>query len=182
MEKNVSSANGLQWDKIKSFDLALRKYITKVGETEVSAEYLELVVAKLEPITGMTEIVLDSTNKIITCEPNAKISHLLEKQSSAIAKNTSGEQITDTSLGLGTGYIVTIEGIDYTVIKLGDATGDGVINSADLLRIQKHLLQAISLDNTPNAKAADANKDDKINSADLLKIQKYLLGVSNINL
>ena len=173
LEKNVSSANGLQWDKIKTFDGI-------VGY--VSAEYLELVVAKLEPITGMTEIVLDSTNKIITCEPNAKISHLLEKQSSAIAKNTSGEQITDTSLGLGTGYIVTIEGIDYTVIKLGDATGDGVINSADLLRIQKHLLQAISLDNTPNAKAADANKDDKINSADLLKIQKYLLGVSNINL
>ena len=173
LEKNVSSANGLQWDKIKTFDGI-------VGY--VSAEYLELVVAKLEPITGMTEISIDASSKIIKCEPNTKVSHLLEKQNGAIVKNSAGEQVTDTSSGLGTGYIATIEGIDYTIIKLGDSTGDGIINSADLLRIQKHLLQVISLDGTPNAEASDANKDDKINSADLLKIQKYLLGVSNINL
>lgn len=173
LEKNVSSANGLQWDKIKTFDGI-------VGY--VSAEYLELVVAKLEPITGMTEISIDASSKIIKCEPNTKVSHLLEKQNGAIVKNSAGEQVTDTSSGLGTGYIATIEGIDYTIIKLGDSTGDGIINSADLLRIQKHLLQVISLDGTPNAEASDVNKDDKINSADLLKIQKYLLGVSNINL
>ena len=173
LEKNVSSANGLQWDKIKTFDGI-------VGY--VSAEYLELVVAKLEPITGMTEISIDASSKIIKCEPNTKVSHLLEKQNGAIIKNSAGEQVTDTSSGLGTGYIATIEGIDYTIIKLGDSTGDGIINSADLLRIQKHLLQVISLDGTPNAEASDVNKDDKINSADLLKIQKYLLGVSNINL
>lgn len=64
--------------------------------------------------------------------------------------------------------------------KVGDANGDGEINSGDLLAIQKHLLNVRKITDESKLKAADANKDGEINSGDLLKIQKYLLGVSTL--
>ena len=69
----------------------------------------------------------------------------------------------------------------YDCVLYGDANGDGIINSADLLKIQKHLLNVSQLNDGANIKAADANKDGLINSGDLLRIQKYLLNVSEIN-
>ena len=66
---------------------------------------------------------------------------------------------------------------------MGDAQGDGIINSADLLRIQKYLLGVTELPkDSAYYKASDTNLDETINSADLLKIQKYLLGVGNLNI
>ena len=74
----------------------------------------------------------------------------------------------------GENNIVTSE------LKNGDANGDGEIDSADLLTIKKHLLNAKIITDQYKLKAADANKDGEIDSADLLKIQKYLLGVGNL--
>lgn len=173
LEKNVSSANGVQWDKVKTFDGI-------VGY--VSAEYLELVTEKVQIQSEMNKIIIDTSSKIVKCEPNAQITHLLLQKPTAIVKNNAGETIADTTKGLATGNIVTMDNEEYTIIKLGDANGDGVINSGDLLKIQKHLLKVLSLDNTPNAQAADATNDGIINSGDLLRIQKYLLGVTNIEL
>ena len=80
---------------------------------------------------------------------------------------------------LATGYVVNDK---YTISVLGDVGGDGVVNSADLLSIQKDLLKVKEIDIQCRKKAADVNQDGVINSADLLKIQKQLLGVSNIEI
>ena len=58
---------------------------------------------------------------------------------------------------------------------IGDVTEDGLINSADLLKIVKYLKGSVNLDNI-QIDAADATRDNKINSADLLRIVKYLKG------
>ena len=65
----------------------------------------------------------------------------------------------------------------YKIRILGDVTSDGVINSADLLRIVKYLNKTATL----NEKAADTNKDGKVNSADLLRIVKYLNKTATID-
>ena len=81
---------------------------------------------------------------------------------------------------IGTGYKVNItSGITETLTVLihGDLTGDGLINSADLLRMRQHLL------GTPLSgiyeKAAYMGYNT-INSANLLKIRQYLLGQAEI--
>lgn len=89
---------------------------------------------------------------------------------------------TNSSSYFGTNSKIKLNGKSYSLVMLGDANGDGIINSGDLLKIQKHLLKVISLSNTVYAEAADANRDNSINSGDLLKIQKHLLNAQKIEI
>lgn len=80
-----------------------------------------------------------------------------------------------------TGTILTFaDGASYKTVILGDLSGDGQINSADILKIRQHLLGTSPLTDAYQA-AADINRDNQINSADLLLIRQYLLGQTNIN-
>jgi uncharacterized repeat protein (TIGR02543 family) len=67
----------------------------------------------------------------------------------------------------------------YVNIVRGDVNGDGVVNSADLLKIVRHLKNLATLTSV-NWTSADCNEDQKINSADLLKIIKFLKGTGTI--
>ena len=82
---------------------------------------------------------------------------------------------------LVTGDIISINSDgtnkDYKVVVLGDSSSDGLISIADLLKVQKHILNVSSVNNE-QLKAMDVNKDNKIDIVDLLKIQKYILGIS----
>ncbi len=64
---------------------------------------------------------------------------------------------------------------DFTNAVTGEINGDGLINSADLLKVVKHL-KGSSVLTGAYVTAADCNKDKTINSADLLKIVKFLKG------
>lgn len=81
----------------------------------------------------------------------------------------------------GTGATVTINNNNYTLVILGDVSGDGVINSADLLKVVKHLNETAILEGE-SLRASDCNNDGKTNSADLLKIVKYLNETGNITI
>jgi len=72
--------------------------------------------------------------------------------------------------------------MEYTVIVKGDPSCDGVVNSADLLSIVKHLNETSKIEDVCVENAADVNSDGAINSADLLTIVKYLNETSKIEL
>ena len=95
-------------------------------------------------------------------------------------KDSSGKVVTSGKLG--TGYTINYAGNTYTIVKLGDTTGNGDVDSADLLSVQKHLIGKQKITGNSKLKAADATRNGEVDSADLLAIQKDLLGKQKISL
>lgn len=67
----------------------------------------------------------------------------------------------------------------YTAIIYGDVSGDGIINTLDILKIQKHILGYSKLEGA-FYKAGDTSRDGKVTTLDLLQVQKDILGYSKI--
>ena len=95
--------------------------------------------------------------------------------------NSSKESVNNNESLLGTGSKIKTNNNEYSIIIIGDATGDGSIDSADLLGVVKHLKNKSKLD-ADQSLAADCNYDESIDSGDLLTIVKYLKKKGTINI
>ena len=93
--------------------------------------------------------------------------------------DANGNEITSDSGVVGTNYTLKTNNNSYKIVVKGDVNGDGIINSADLLKIVKHLKNTSPLD-INQIIGADCTNDTVINSADLLKIVKFLKGITDI--
>ena len=134
--------------------------------------------------TILTTSAISVTNDDITnIKYDTNASSILNKLTSAGATNVSitdskGNQVANSSL-IGTGYKLTItinnETKTYTFVIRGDTSGDGKINSLDLLQILKHINGDKKLTSS-YLKAADTSKDGKVNSLDLLQVLKHING------
>lgn len=129
--------------------------------------------------TNTSKVKIDNDNKIITVTPDAIAKDILDAFGGP-TKITRADKnfLNGESESLATGYIVEDK---YTVVKKGDANGDGKINSVDALQILKYSVGTLNL-NEASVKAVDVNKDGKVNSADALLILKYNVGNTNIEI
>lgn len=79
---------------------------------------------------------------------------------------------------IGTGDIIELTVYDDTITNkamiFGDINGDGIINGVDLINVQKHLLEFITLTDV-YIQAADTTKDGKVDLYDLLRIKRHML-------
>ena len=112
--------------------------------------------------------------------PGTKVSEITSKatgNAKITVKRDNGEEVLGDSL-LGTGMkIECINGNQnevYEYVLMGDVNGDGIINSADLLKVRQHLLETNMLSGS-YLKAASMAGGTSINSADLLKLRQYLI-------
>lgn len=204
VEKATTKVNGTYWDKIRKAngitgyaaretyenETPYKLYLVPVSggnnnNTETPGNGNETNTPEnpgnseiTEPKPNNTDKVkVDETTKTLIVKPEVIAQDILDAfGGKAKIVKANGDYLENEKSIIGTGYIVEDK---YTITKKGDVNGDGKIDSADLLAVQKHLLKVNSLADAKFS-AADANTDKKIDSADLLKIQKYLLGVSNI--
>ncbi len=86
--------------------------------------------------------------------------------------------INSTTDIISTGTTFNLKDENSTAVILGDLTGDGKINSADLLAMRKHLQGTAKLSGAYLEAAKLVNNN--VNSADLLKLRQHLLGTNNI--
>lgn len=175
IEKATSKVAGTYWDKVRKAN-GTEGYVARETYDNEKNDKLYLI-----PINenNITKVKINEEKNTITVVPKAIASDVLKAFGGKVKiTKADGSFLNGASDLIATGFIVEDK---YTVVKRGDCSGDGKIDSADLLSVQKHLLNYKKLKDAKLA-AADANDDGKINSADLLKIQKYLLGVSTIDL
>ncbi len=93
------------------------------------------------------------------------------KSVTTLARSVGGGYATFTTDHLGRFAIV-----QEVNAELGDVNADGVINSADALRVLQHSVSLIQLQGD-EAKRADVNADKIINSNDALNILRYSVGL-----
>lgn len=98
--------------------------------------------------------------------------------------NSSGTVITSGTMSTGMKAVLyNSKGeklSEYSIVVRGDTNGDGKINSADALAIQKHIVESRELKNA-YLDAADINRDGRVNSLDVLYVQKHIVGSYTIN-
>lgn len=97
---------------------------------------------------------------------------------------TSFENVSNNRIGTGSKLILTDTNgnklNEYEFILYGDLDGDGLINSKDILVLQKHILEIKILEGV-YYKAANLSKNGNAPSAlDMLKLQKHVLEISFI--
>lgn len=110
---------------------------------------------------------------------------LVGEITSTVQKNGGTAQVTDsngnliTSGTLATGYKITIKGTSeskkYKIAVRGDVNGDGLVKINDLILIQSHILEKLTLQNEKYY-AADVNYDNNVKINDLILVQSHILG------
>ena len=152
------------------------------GNTNTNNDNTDQPTTTIDTILNNTAI--SANNDIITnVKYNTSASTVLNKITSAGATSatitdSSNNQITNSTY-IGTGYKLTItlnnETKTYTFVIKGDTSGDGKINSLDLLQILKHINGDKKLTSS-YLKAADTSLDGKVNTLDLLQVLKHING------
>ena len=98
--------------------------------------------------------------------------------------NSSGKVVSSGTVATGMKAVLydsqgkTVS--EYAIAVKGDTNGDGKINSADALAIQRHIVESRPLKGS-YLDAADINRDGRVNSLDVLYVQKHIVGSYTID-
>lgn len=131
------------------------------------------------PTENNNDFKLEDT-KLIS-EPETTVENVKEKYSTLEVKVTKPDGTVVESGSIGTGYTVKIGENTYTVVKLGDANGDGKITAGDYVVIKNQIMGIGTIDEKIKD-GADANQDGKITAGDYVIIKNHIMGTNIIEL
>lgn len=136
----------------------------------------------LTAVWNKNDVIVDETLKDILEDEgynvgNNYVSKFTVGDSIATIKNKLGNDViieTDKEI-IATGAVIKKGNESYTVVIKGDLTGDGKINSGDLLQMRKYLLEEVNLVGAYK-ESGIIESNNEIKSLDLLRLRQYLLG------
>ena len=114
--------------------------------------------------------------------PSVDTNKIKEKYPDAIIKKADGTDITSSSEPIGTGYKITINGIEYTAVKLGDVDGNTEVDIIDLAIMKRHLIGTMKLEKEYYLAGMIQKNAIEIDIIDLAILKRVLIGTANITL
>lgn len=193
-----TGANGYYWDLIVSDKLGIYGYAARIiggdecivslgttGSSSGTAGSGNTTTTPETPTTPTPSVPSEGDKKIkiegdkFTATPTASIETIKSSYANAVIKNSKGEVVT--SGNFATGFVVTIEGKDYTVVKKGDVNGDGNANIVDAIGVLNHL-KGTNILNGVYLESAKVNGNSKINITDVVSLLNYIKGTANIEI
>ncbi len=198
IEKATSKIAGTYWDKVKKSDGTIgysaretydnekeyKLYLVPINENNGgnnpgnNSENSSGSSSGKQPV-NTSKLKVDENNKLLIVSPDAIAGDILEafggptKITRADGSYLNGEQDLAT-----TGFIVDDR---YIVVKKGDCSGDGKVDSSDALMILQYSVGNLNMEEK-FVKASKINNDEKIDSSDALQILQYSVGLQNIEI
>lgn len=173
---------------------AINEGNTKISVQVENTNIVKQIEVNVVPKLSQDEIIFDESLKVDENEITgwdiqnvyvSKIKEMINTKYRIEIYNNKGELLSDEKF-TGTGSIIKfvdengIIKMEYEIIIYGDVSGDGKINSIDLLVLQRHILEIEKL-NGVALKAGNINRNGKNpSSLDLLIIQRHILGIQLI--
>lgn len=186
---NPNPNDGYYWDWVISdvtgvSGYVARNYITKTGSGTNSGdatdkEYVEPAptpVPTPEPDTTPEVPEEQEGEKIALTESLVKMSpamtteELLEKYPTAVITDDAGNVTTD----ICTGYTVSIDGENYTLVKKGDVNGDGKANVIDIVEMLNHIKEEKIIEDENKLEAGKVNGSEDLTVVDVVKLLNYI--------
>ncbi len=163
IEKATNKVDGYYWDKVITQDgiigYVARDYIREVAQ--------------------QNHMKKDDAKAQLTIEPSVTVEHIKNTYGNKVSKITNQNGAEISSGTIGTGSKVTIDGKVYTVIKLGDVSGDGMVDAKDALRILKYAIGQYEIKNEYFT-ASDIDKNGVVDAKDALRVLKNSIGEFDI--
>ena len=123
----------------------------------------------------------DDAKLQLIIEPSVSVEKIRNEYGDKVTQIKSKDGANITSGTIGTGAKVTIEGKTYTVVKLGDVSGDGIVDAKDALRVLKSVIGQYEIKNE-YFNAADIDKNSTIDAKDALRMLKNSIGEFDITI
>ena len=181
-----STVTGLDTYELDSDEEVITiKVTSETGEIKVYSILIKKVddTKTVEEIFNSLEVNISSSyikNISKGTTSNDLITNIKRNSPSAnvLITTSTGTALQSTDV-LATGQVLNIrtaanEDKTFTLVVIGDTSGDGNVTILDLLQVQKHILNSKALTNA-YFQAGDTSGDGKITILDLLQIQKHLV-------
>ena len=166
IESAKEKVGAYYWDKVITSD-GIVGYMAR----EQDNPYVQYLI----PVNSNEKLKLNETDKSVRTIPGATFSDIKEKY--------AGATLVSGTENLGTGTVIKIDGVDYTIVKLGDVNGDAEIDVIDLALLKRHLMNTSHLQNEyAKAGMLQSDKQTEIDVIDLALLKRHLMNTQYINL
>ena len=181
IERATTRVNGTFWDRVRRANGQEGFVARETALNETPFRLYLVPVGTQEQQPPSTRVKIEENTNTIIVSPAAIAQDILDAFGTTNVKITraNGSLLSGPSELMGTGFIVEER---FTVVKKGDATGDGLVNISDMLALQRHLLGVTSLYGSPFGRAVDLDGNGILNISDMLALQRHLLGVALIEI